>query len=122
MTYNDGKFTVTKGMENTFVISIKEDDNVTPVVLIEGTDTFVVKLSLLGDSSVVSGPTAVIEDAANGKIKIIIPQIVADALIFELGDKSDRYYIRPTYKLTLICNTQANGSFVSTIPLIYVQE
>ena len=117
------KFTINKGMVNEILITIKENDNITPIA-ISATDTFTIELTRLGTNVDVPGLEHAVSvvSAENGRIKITIPKVVADNLDTEIGDKADRYYAKPTYRLYIICSTAVNGNFVAKIPLVYVQE
>jgi len=125
------KFTISKGSDNTFIFTIKQDNSTLPLT-IENTDTFSAKLILLSDNSVVhtypiTTPTTGSSDALNGKITLIIPSADTygvgsgtDSLVRDVGSKVDRYYARPTYKLIIECSTVNNGDFIAKVDEVYV--
>ena len=73
------KFTINKGMVNEIIITIKENDNITPIA-ISVTDTFTIELTRLGTNVDVPGLEHAVSvvSAENGRIKITIPKAVAD--------------------------------------------
>ena len=105
-------------MSNEFIITIKQNGTTLPMV-ITNTDTFVVKLLKLSDDSVVATPTVSIYDAQNGKIKVVFGDV--SGLVRETGDKADRYYSKPVYKLLIDCNTTNNGKFVAKVDKVYIE-
>lgn len=120
------KFTISKGSDNTFIFTIKQDNSTLPLT-IENSDTFFADLVQLdGDAyAPVTNKAMVVEDAANGKISLTISSAETDngagvELIKDMGDKVDRYYLRPTYRLMLRCNTANNGNFIVKVPEVYV--
>lgn len=129
MANNNTNFTITKGIKNEFIVTIKKDDSLLPLV-IDSSDTFSLKL-INRDSEIVEytinsiDDTNIngfisIDDANNGKIKIIMESAMTSLLIKERGHKADRYYLKPTYKLLLECNTLNNGVFPVVVHDVYV--
>jgi hypothetical protein len=120
------KFTISKGSDNTFIFTIKQDNSTLPLTIENGDTFFADLVALEGDAyAPVTNKALVIEDAANGKISLTITAAETDdnsgtALVKEKGSKVDRYYLRPTYKLTLRCNTANNGNFIVKVPEVYV--
>ena len=125
------KFVISKGSDNTFIFTIKKDNSTLPLTIVTS-DTFVAKLSLLSDESTVftypiTTPTTGSEDAINGRIALSIPAddthgAGSDStnLIKDVGNKVDRYYLRPSYKLTMECVTTGNGKFIAKVAEVYV--
>lgn len=125
------KFTITKGSENTFVFTIKQDDSTLPLTIVGG-DTFFATLTRLGTGELyqrIDAKPLVVEDGPNGKVSLSVTDdetldetgvggIIG--LISEVGDKVDRYYLRPTYKLIIECSTANNGDFIAKVPEVYV--
>ena len=121
-------FTINKGLKNEFIMTIKQNDSLLPMV-IEYSDTF--KLTMFNrdteaveavldmDDAKVDGYIAIHNDA-NGQIKIVMNPTLTSTLEKERGPKEDRYYLRPTYKIAIECNTLNNGSFVAKIDDVYV--
>ena len=129
MANNNTNFTITKGIKNEFIVTIKKDNSLLPLV-IDSSDTFSLKL-INRDSEIVEytinsiDDTNIngfisIDDANNGKIKIIMESAMTSLLIKERGHKADRYYLKPTYKLLLECNTLNNGVFPVVVHDVYV--
>lgn len=118
------KFVIDKDFDNQYVITIKRSSS-TLAIAIDPTDTFEFRLyPLLGGTATVTldltdGIT--VADADNGKIQIDIPQTIATTLTAELGDKADRYYIKPTYRGAIKCVTSSEGEFVAYIGEVYVR-
>jgi hypothetical protein len=122
------KFVISKGVNNTFTFTIKQDNSTLPLA-IEVSDTFVADLVPLGsdfnyDVEMPAGTfdniSMSVEDAANGKISLQISEADTQWLVADKGARVDRYYTRPTYKLVLKCNTVNNGNFIAKVPEVYV--
>lgn len=116
------KFTISKGSDNTFTFTIKQDNSTLPLS-IEAGDTFFADLIALSDSSpytAVTNKPLTVEDALNGKIMLVIPEADTVDLVTDKGAKVDRYYLRPTYKLILKCSTENNGDFIAKVAEVYI--
>ena len=121
-------FTINKGLKNEFIMTIKQNDSLLPMV-IEYSDTFkltmfnrdteAVEAMLDMDDTKVDGYISIHNDA-NGQIKIVMNPALTSTLEKERGPKEDRYYLRPTYRIAIECNTLNNGSFVAKIDDVYV--
>ena len=121
-------FTINKGLKNEFIITIKQNDSLLPMI-IEYSDTF--KLTMFNrdteaveavldmDNAKVDGYIAIHNDA-NGQIKIVMNPALTSTLEKERGPKEDRYYLRPTYRIAIECDTLNNGNFVAKIENVYV--
>lgn len=120
MACDTSKFVINKGMSNEFIITIKQNDSTLPMV-IDNTDTFVAKLFELESNTLKITTNATVNDAANGQIMITLSESEVDGLIAERGDKVDGYYLIPTYRLAIDCNTVNNGRFVAKISEVYVE-
>jgi hypothetical protein len=114
------KFAVTRGQPNNYEFTIKAQGSTLPMVIVDPGDTFTAELIQLSDSSVVLTKSLVIADAANGKVSLLITEVEANALTGERGSKTDRYYLRPVYKLVIACSTTNNGDFIAKVPEVYV--
>lgn len=116
------KFTITKGSDNVFIFTIKQDNSTLPLTIEIG-DTFKASLVLL-DGDVPYIPITlkdlVVEDALNGKVSLTIPLADTASLVKETGAKVDRYYLRPTYKLTINCVTVNNGKFIAKVDEVFI--
>jgi len=112
-------FVITKGVDNTFVFTIKADGSTLPIT-IDSTDTFSAQLKLLSDSSVALTKTLTTIDALSGKVSLVITDLEADVLVSEKGSEVDRYYLKPKYKLIIDCATVANGNFIAKVDEVYV--
>jgi hypothetical protein len=119
MSCSVAKFTITKGVDNTFLFTIKADGSTLPME-ITGTDTFVADLINLEDNSTTLTKPLTLADAANGKVTLAFTSEETSALVSDKGAKTDRYYLRPTYKLIIECNTANNGNFIAKVPEVYV--
>ena len=122
MSCATAKFVISKGVDNTFTFTIKQDNSTLPLAIEVG-DTFVADLVLL-DGDVPYGPvtnTALsVDDALNGKVSLFISAANTATLVSDKASKVDRYYLRPTYKLVLKCITANNGNFVAKVPEVHV--
>ena len=120
MSCDVAKFTITKGMDNTFEFTIKADGSTLPMVMTAG-DTFDASLINLEDGSTAI-TKAMVKDAdlVSGKTSLIITAAETNALVSDRGSKTDRYYLRPTYKLLIECSTTNNGDFIARVPEVYV--
>ena len=114
------RFIITKGVENTFVFTIKADGSTLPLQ-IEESDTFSYKLVKLSDDSVDLEGLFTVTNALSGQVTLILSSVDLDTLESDKGSKPDRYYLRPTYRLVLICNTVNNGNFIAKVHEVYVQ-
>lgn len=118
------RFVINKGVDNKFILTIKQTGTTLPMEVVES-DTFTAYLISLADDAVVLTLTEGngIEAAANpnGQITINISQAQADTLVSEKGSKVDRYYLLPTYRLMIDCNTVNNGAFIVKVPEVYVE-
>ena len=122
------KFVITKGIANEYYITIKQDDSTLPMV-IEPTDTFEVKIFKLGDSALVATVGMIagtdgqisVYDGANGKLKIVLSDVLVTELVMERGDRADYYYSKPMYRLVIDASTVNNGDFIATIDKVYVR-
>ena len=121
-------FTINKNLTNEFIITIKQDDSILPMI-IDPTDTFRLFLIDLDTDSVKSTIDMDEQDADgyinvydynNGRIKIVMNPSLTNTLRKERGPKEDRYYRRPTYKIAIECNTVNNGNFVAKLDEVTV--
>ena len=121
-------FTINKGLTNEFILTIKQNDTLLPMI-IEYSDTF--KLLLINldtdqiestidmDDTTADGFIDVYDDA-NGQIRVTMNPTLTDRLEKERGPKEDRYYLKPTYRMAIECNTMNNGNFVIKLKNISV--
>ena len=126
MATDSNRFVINKGMNNEFIITIKQNDSTLPMV-IESTDTFTVNFYNLETQKIeVSVSTAdgkvTVYDDANGQILISLTEDEVSAMVSERGDKVDKYYLKPTYRMVIDCDTVNNGKFTAKINSVYVQE
>lgn len=127
-TCEKDKFIVDKSMSNEFILTIKQDSSTLPMV-IESTDTFELKLIKLKDDFVAGSVTLIpnssgsieIENAANGKLKVILSDELVNTLETNKGDRADYYYAKALYRIAIDCNTTNNGNFVARIEQVYVR-
>ena len=113
------RFIITKGLDNTFVFTIKADGSTLPMVIEVG-DTFTAYLTELATGTTALTKALVVTDAPNGQATLTITAAENAALTTDKGTKTDRYYLRPTYKLTLECSTVNNGDFIAKVDEVYV--
>ena len=121
-------FTINKGLVNEFILTIKQNDTLLPMI-IEFTDTFRLILINLDTDQIEStidmdnsNPDGYIDvyDDANGQIRINMTPALTSRLEKERGPKEDRYYLKPTYRMAIECNTENNGNFVIKLKNISV--
>ena len=121
-------FTINKGLTNEFILTIKQNDTLLPMI-IEYSDTF--KLLLINldtdhvESTIDMDNTKAdgfidVYDSANGQIRVTMNPTLTDRLEKERGPKEDRYYLKPTYRMAIECNTMNNGNFVIKLKNISV--
>ena len=84
-------------------------------------DSFSSSLFLASTGEKVFDVPVNVYDANNGRIKLSISAIQADSLLLAVGDRADYYYIKPSYKLLINCNTANNGKFVAKVNKVYVE-
>ena len=121
-------FTINKGIQNEFIFTIKQNDGLFPMI-IDPTDTFSFKLydidtdALTAEVNSTSSSTngeIEIYDASNGQIKVILTSALTSTLKKERGGKEDRYYLKPSYRISIDGITVNNGMINPKIPLVYV--
>ncbi len=125
--YTD-KFIINTGLTNEFTITIKQTGTTLPME-IEATDTFKVYLfNLATNTQILStedDPVTISVDSTidtiSGKIKITFNTAGVDLLTGSRGPKEDKYYLQPTYRLVIDCDTANNGKFIAKIPNVYVE-
>lgn len=116
------EFLISKGSENTFVFTIKQDNSTLPLTIVSG-DTFVASLTAISDKAAypgVTNKTIPTVPSTDGKITLVITALETADLVVDRGPKVDRYYLRPTYILTIVCTTQNNGNFIAKVAEVYV--
>jgi len=120
MSCDVAKFTITKGLDNTFVFTIKADGSTLPMVMTAG-DTFSATLINLADDTIALTKALTKDvDLSTGKVTLDITIAETAPLVSDKGSKADRYYLRPTYKLLIDCNTTNNGDFIARVSEVYV--
>lgn len=119
MSCGVNKFTITKGVDNTFIFTIKATGTTLPLD-IDVSDTFDARILNLEDGSLVFSKALTVTDALSGKVSLTITSEEATILSSDRGSKTDRYYLRPTYKLIIDCSTLNNGDFIAKVPEVYV--
>ena len=128
MSALSNKFVINKNLVNEFILTIKQNNETLPMV-IDSSDTFEAILYKLSDESevgrvsLVENTNGVIEiyDDSNGQILIKLYDALCNTLVSERGTKADRYYLRPTYRLSIEANTLNNGNFVAKLREVYVE-
>ena len=125
MACTTDKFVINKSMNNEFIITIKQNDSTLPMA-IDPIDTFTVNFYNLETQKIeVSASTAdgnvTVYDDANGQILISLAEDDVSTMISERGDKVDKYYLKPTYRMAIDCNTVNNGKFVAKIDSVYIE-
>jgi len=120
MSCDVARFTITKGLDNNFVFTIKADGSTLPMEIVAGSDTFTAKLVSLSSGSIALTKDLTIVNAVGGKVSLTITSAEAASLTSDKGSKVDRYYLLPTYKLLLDCRTTNNGNFIAKVPEVYV--
>lgn len=115
------KFVISKGVDNTFIFTIKQDNSTLPM-LIDATDTFKADLVALSDDGIylANKTLTVVGALANGKVSLFLTAADTASLVILRGSPADRYYLRPAYKLVIKCTTVANGNFIAKVPEVYV--
>ena len=116
----DNKFVVTRGVDNTFIFTIKANNSTLPIE-IDPSDTFTSILKDRATEAIVLTKPLMVESALNGQVKLAYTALETQTFISDRGAKEDRFYLRPVYSLLLVCNTVANGNFIARIDSLYVQ-
>ena len=121
-------FTINKGLTNEFILTIKQNDTLLPMIieysdifklLLINLDTDQIESTIDMDSTKADGFIDVYDDA-NGQIRVTMNPTLTDRLEKERGPKEDRYYLKPTYRMSIECNTMNNGNFVIKLKNISV--
>jgi len=120
MSCDVAKFTITKNLDNTFVFTIKADGSTLPMEIVEASDTFTASLIDLGTGVTSVTKALSVDNALGGKVSLVITAAETATLTGDKGSKTDRYYLRPAYKLVIDCVTTNNGSFLAKVPEVYV--
>lgn len=113
------KFTITRGSDNTFVFTIKQDGTTLPMEISVG-DTFEARLVKLDTEVTVLTKTLAVVDALSGKVELVLTEAEVATLESDRGPKVDRYYLLPTYKIVIDCSTLNNGDFIAKVNEVYV--
>lgn len=113
------RFIITRGVDNTFVFTIKQNGSTLPIVIDSG-DTFVGILRDLTTDAIVSTKNLTVESAENGRVRLEYLSTETNGMVRDRGGKEDRFYLRPVYSLTLVCNTLVNGEFLARVNSVYV--
>lgn len=114
------KFIIRKGIDNEYFFTIKRNGSIEAIVIAD-TDTFVFNLVDLKTRTTVFTTNATVDDAVNGRVKVVIPNSATVDLVVEVGDRCDYYKRKATYSGDLICNTTDNGKFIAKLPKVYVE-
>lgn len=114
------KFVITKGQDNEFVFTIKQNGSTLPMEITIPDDTFEASLVALANQTVVLTKTLDVDDALSGRVKFVVTALETESMEAERGSKVDRYYLKPVYKLVIACNTVNNGNFLAKICEVYV--
>lgn len=114
------KFVINRGIDNEYTFTIKKNGSIEAIV-IDPSDTFVFRLFELKTSAVVLTINAIVDDALNGRIKVVIPSSDTEDLAVEVGDRCDYYKRKATYKGSIECDTVDNGKFIAKLSKIYVE-
>ena len=114
------RFTITRGVDNEFFFTVKANGSLLPLVIEPG-DTFNIKLVRLSDNTTADIDRLLeVVDAPNGKLRFFVSSGESLSLLSERGQKEDRYYLIPVYKLLIEANTVNEGSFVAQLGRVYV--
>tara|TARA_R110000744_G_scaffold147612_8_gene260605 strand:+ start:4057 stop:4428 length:372 start_codon:yes stop_codon:yes gene_type:complete len=122
MSCDDTKFVISKGSKNTFIFTIKQDNSTLPLTIEVG-DTFFASLIELENNTPyaeVTNKALTVDNAAGGRVSLVIPKLDTDNLVTDRGSKTDRYYNRPVYKMLIECSTVNNGDFIAKVQEVYV--
>lgn len=128
MASKANNFTINKGVINEFILTIKQNDSILPM-FIDSSDTFKLMLfnletdileTTLDSTQSTSDGSITIHNAANGQIKVTMNEALVNRLKKERGSKVDRYYLKPTYRLSIDGNTLNNGRMVSKLDRVFV--
>ncbi len=119
MSCDIARFTITKDLENTFVFTIKANGSTLPMAIEVG-DTFQATLINLDDGATFLTKPLVVTDAISGQVTLTLTSAETTNAVIDKGTKTDRYYLRPVYKLVIDCDTVNNGKFIAKVPEIYV--
>lgn len=116
--------TIPKGSEYSFIITVVEKDSFLPQDLTNidlGNTIF--KLTKLSDLCDVTAGTITItvEDAINGKLKVVLDSTLTSSLSTNRGDAVDNYYLKPVYQgFIKIVFTDSTPIRTAIIDKIYV--
>ena len=125
MSCDVSKFTISKGSDNTFIFTIKQDNSTLPMTIVTG-DTFLADLVNLETGTAYPQVTAKaltpdgVLPLSTGRVSLVIPSADTANLVSLKGEQVDRYYLRPTYKLVINCSTTNNGDFIAKVAEVYV--
>lgn len=128
MASKANNFTINKGVINEFILTIKQNDSILPMY-IDSSDTFKLMLfnletdaleTTLDSTQSTSDGSITIHNSANGQIKVTMNEVLVNRLKKERGSKVDRYYLKPTYRLSIDGNTLNNGRMVSKLDRVFV--
>ena len=126
MACNNNQFILSKNIDNEFKLVIKQTGS-TLAMEIADTDTFDATLIELASSNVAMSTsdgsiTCEVTAPLSGEVTLIFDKSIVADLASEAGEKVDRYYLKPTYKLLIACDTDRNGKFTAKVPEVYVEN
>jgi len=114
-------FTVIKGKDTNFAITIKENGTTTPLVL-DVSDTFTFSIvSKETSTKYIDNKAMTITNAPNGEVSGLITSAESATFPVKLSASEDGYISRPNLRLVINGVTVAQGSMNAIIEDVYVQ-
>jgi hypothetical protein len=115
------KFTITRGIDNTFVFTIKGDNTTLPMDIAGW--TFTGYLYLLSSSFTSPAITEELDNDSNTSSGRTTLKLTADKvanLVSLKGSEVDRYYVKPSYKLVIRGVKPNENDIVAKVDEVYV--
>lgn len=113
------RFTITKGIENTFDFIIKSDGNTTPIE-VAATDSVTAIFKDLETGETLLSKSLTVGANLEGRVTLVLTEPEVELFKPLRGSRADRFYLKPVYSLILDSDTAANGKFIAKVDWVYV--
>lgn len=114
------RFVITKGVDNTFVFTIKGNGTTLPIDVATGTFTAILKTLGPNPTTVITKTLTKETPTASGRVKLVLTAAEVAPLQSKVGDEVDRFWLLPSYQLVINCTGTANGDFIAKVDEVYV--
>ena len=113
------RFIVVKGLDNTFVFTIKGNGTTLPLE-IQPNDSFMAHFRDKESGNIILSKEMDVVSASEGKVTLLVDSNETYMFDGVKGGKVDRFYLKPNYSLLLECDTQQDGKFIARVEDVYI--